>query len=1180
MRITFPPFLRSRLLTAGFALLGALSTGRAAPSTELPEEFYAALEFSVGRFVLVDKGTGQVRIGSVSGTNQVAFATPFRTYMPEVSGITTGLQGPGSEQVAISSTTKNRVVFAPLGGGASINYFPQHPGPSGLALVRETNFSPDRLLLDSRWGPGGAPTLEMTEDANLGTPNFIDDASNLASMESLQPLYEAPNLRREAVIVWDTEGATPRLLTLFDTAGFVGGTFAQDLPPGTRLASNVRDVANRLMVVGYVPGSPSLTLVTIDTVPTPWDADNSGNPYPVDAAPFPVREVSAVSGLGGGAPQGILITSEDGSQTALARIINGGTQLDIVQIFESNLAEGITGAVMIPGRGIMIFEGPAGRSTDYYFHSWTGAAFELQDKGTLPSLLPPQVEFATILWYDAEPLVDPDANLLRLDVEPDWSNGTGPLPAALTRETFAGTMEGLDNPVPIGLAPPSGATHVITNQLLPECSLSVLQPNSTILDPPLSVLPVSGNYDDPVLIEADTADTIYDIFYRENRAGVPWRQFDFSFGVGYPSTWLFYAKHKVTGVTGPILIRTYTFDPAAYPFFDSDNDGVPDFVEQWALLDPNGGADSDNDLQSDMEELLDGNDPNDVNDFEPDATRSPPFIGQGFLLIAAATDTTTGRASPGEQIEVRNMSSAVLDYAPVEPLTSPVALAGELGAPLTVNTPVSFRHLAILNSPKYFDLGDTPTPPRDGREVYRALEIPVIPLPVINPVLSGTDLDADAADWIAAAQAAYAAYEPVDTITEITPLDTAVAVVVEAALYDALLALDPALQTSLGVPQDIPADPGPPVVPFKPGFELFTLFGDRDGDAERTDLSEAMLAALEADGLSFVNLLTQVESSIASAVNLQALVTALYDWHVVHSDPDDELNYMPALPLPLDVLRGLVRGEDLPFEENPDPPGPPNWDYRPAALQPLVDSAKIELATALAELANAYRPVETWTIEVGPPTIPGQTYGFTNTGTLNPVALLDEFGEFVLLEQGLGLSFGAQYSVIGYTDVTGPAGHDAIEAIAVTVLSIPLASDNDLNGNLLDDKWEEFFFGAVGVVDAFDTHPTSGLTYLAYHLSGADPRDDSTDEPSFDAPLPSIEIVILPNTNYGIQFAFPEEYFDAVDWGAEESADLITFNPIPGASVQALGGGLYVIDVGALLSGNMTQFFRLTMTLK
>jgi hypothetical protein len=846
-----------------------------------------------------------------------------------------------------------------------------------------------------------------------------------------------------------------------------------------------------------------------------------------------------------------------------------GNALILEQSFSASPGQQIRGLLPVPGRGLLLLEGSGLDPTKTFkFYAWSGASWVLRDQGGLPSLLPPQLEFATIFWFSGEPLVDLTSSLVQLENVPDWTNGTGPLPAMLTQETFVDSTTGLANPALVGLGAPSGATWVMTNQYQDTISVSTLGTNSALITPSLQVTPATGAYLNPVEVTATFDSSINDVFYRSSDTPSAWLPYTQPFTIGYSSSWQFYAQDKMTGALGPIVERTYTFSLGDLVGFDSDGDGVPNFVEQARNLNANGGADSDGDGRSDLEELLDGTLPDDDTSFTDAALRNPPYNGEGFLLIAEATDTTTGKASPGERIDVRSMASAFLATSSVEQLTTPLSLAGELGAPLDITTPISGREWVVLNSPAYFDLGLISPAPRDGREVYGVVNVPDIAPPVIAPVLTGTDLEADAAAWIAAAQAAYLAYEPVSTITEVTPRDTAVAVLAEAALYDALGLLDPGVQAGLGVPGTAPE---------------FTLFGDRD--PARTPLSTEMIEALLGSGLSFAKLLELLENEVGSAPNLLALVDALYAWHITHSlsAPVEPVPaaYMPGLPFPLDVLRLVARGGDLPYEVDSDPPGMPNWDYRPAASSATVNGAKAEMAAILAQLPAAFRPTAVWSVEVGAPTINGQSYGFKNVGNMNDVALLDENGGFLNLDQGLGLPTGTVLSVTGYTDVLGPPAHDPIEVIALTVLSIPVPSNSDANANLLDDDWERFFFGALGVVGPFDPHPVTGISYLQYMLSGADPRSD--DDPGgvpLDLGLPPISFVELPNTNFAMQFPFPDLYFDSFEWSVQDADGSFLFNPLATGAPVKVGPNLYQIDLGALASSFEARFFRLGMALK
>lgn len=1157
--------LHARIAAMLWLLLGTLLV--AAPSTHIGEEWFLPLEVSPGSFALINQASGQVRVAEVSIGNKVSFLSPLRSDLADISGVAAGFEAGGFDQILLSSKSSNRMTFVRADNGGLSQFYAKQPGPDAPALVRINNVSPAHVMFSSAYATGGE-ILELNRDPNISGGTFIDDTPAFSGFHSMQPLFIDPFGHRQAVCVWEIAGSI-RFLTVYVDGASLDGLSSDSLPPASILASNVYGDDGRLMVVAYVRGNVGLSLVSIDTGALLWGALA---PFPTDNAPFPVGSVTATDLPG--TPRGILITSEDGSQAAHAEITNLGTKLSILKSFTPTAGHSIHGLLPVPGRGIILLEGPVGDAVNRFrFFAWDGADWALKDSGALPSLLPPAVDFATIFWYSGEPMVDLSATLLQLDIQPDWTNGTGSLPGPLTKETYVNSSTGLANPVPVSSSAPAGATWVITNQYLESVSVTSLSDNGALITPSLKVAPATGSYIDPLEIVATFDNGMLDVFYRKaSPAGSAWIPYTNPFTIGYTSSWQFYAKDNVSGATGPITERTYTFSSADLLGFDSDGDGVPDFVEQSRNLNAAGGPDSDGDGRSDLEELLDGTNPKDDSDFTPAALRNPPFNGEGFFIIAEPTDISSGKAAPGERVDVSSMASAFLASANAEVLTNPPPLVGQVGAPLSITTPVSDREWAVLSSPLYFNLGAVIPHPRDGREVYRLLQIPNIPLPVIAPILTGSDLQADAAAWVTAAQSAYASYDPVSAISLISPLDTAIAVLGEAALYDALGTLDGGVKLALGVPSTA---------------EDFTLFGNRDGESERLPCSQQMIAALLGDGLSFANLLSMLEAEAAAAPNLILLVDALYSHHLAHSlsAPADPVppSYMPGLPMPLDVLRLLVRGGNLPYEVDSDPPGAPHWDYRPAAAQGLVDAAKGELAAILAQVPNAYRPTAVWTIVVGSPSINGQSYGFINTANMNQVALLNSDGSYLNLDQGLGMALGTQISITGYTDVGGPTAHDAIEVIALSVLSMPVPTDIDSDANLLDDDWEKFFFGDLGVVAPFDLHPISGYTYLQYMLSGADPRADSGDAPD-EAPLnlapPVVTLITLPNTNLGLEFPFPNLYFGNFDWGAQESGADLNFSDLATSPPVQVAPDLYQLDLGPNADDEALHFFRLTMGLK
>jgi len=1150
--------------------LGGLA--HSAPSTILETEIQLPLEGITG-FALIDQPTGQMRIVSVDGTNTATTAPPVLSGLPDVTGATSGFNAGGDESIVLASTTANRLALVNMASGNASPLFTPEQGPTHPAYLRRNGAAPQDLHIAHSLTTGG-DTLTLYRDPT-GAHTMLDDITGFDPIPSLQSFFDTPVGARYAIGVANNGASTRLFSTFVDVSNNIDGGFADMVPEDTLIASNVRRSDALLMAVGYVRGSKDLSLIPISAPPTL-------DPAVAVNVPFPVGSVAPARG----GIDGFLVTALDGSEASHYRI-TAANVLSLVQSFTPSGGNPIHGLVPVPGRGIMLLTGkPNLPSSDFEFHIWDGGGWGIKDSGQLPPLAPVvPLSFATLFWFSSEPLVNTDALLIDMVANPDWTSKSdpNPIPAKIFTETYGGTGAGLDNPVSTLPSPPPGANHLVTNQFIDSISLSALDDVLALTLPSLSVSPPSGSYTSTVSVTAFYDEDSTEVFYREDEFGAPWLPYTEILSISYAATLQFYARDIGSGTPGPIITRTYSFAPGDLGTFDSDGDGVPDFVEVENDLDPDGGADTDKDGVTDLDELIDGSDPNDPTDTP--AMPISPFTGEGFRILAQANNTTTGEGSnglpedptlpatltDGEPIDLHGVTSNLLGSASVIELTDPASLAGELAADLNIGTPVAEGEWLILNSPQFFDL-DGPAPEtRGGREIYKVIQRPIQIPPTIAPVLSGVDQSADAAVWIAAADAAYTGYEQVSTITDLNPIDTAHAVVCEAAIYDALLALSLVDPVSLGVPQDIAADPGPPALDAIPGYRQFTLFGNRDGDSDRTSLSDPMREALIAEGLSFENLYVALELAISGSPSLTTLTNALYNYHVAHSEPTaPEADVIPLLPLPLDVLRELARGGDLPA------------DYVGVVTAATVNVAKTELTNALATLNTAYRPTDTWTIEVTAPVVTGEDYAYINLDSTNPVAFYKPNGLPMKIEQGLGLAIGMRYSVTGYTDVTGPPGHDAMEPTNLTVMFVPSASDNDGDGNLLDDEWEEFFFGATGVKSPFDTHPVNGYTYLQLFLIGHDPRDECTElptEPMIDLAPNDIELIRLPSENLAIKFTFPDAFISHFTFTAAQTETLTGFAPFATGALANPSTNTYHLDLGPSASLPVQNFFQLLMSL-
>ena len=147
-------------------------------------------------------------------------------------------------------------------------------------------------------------------------------------------------------------------------------------------------------------------------------------------------------------------------------------------------------------------------------------------------------------------------------------------------------------------------------------------------------------------------------------------------------------------------------------------------------------------------------------------------------------------------------------------------------------------------------------------------------------------------------------------------------------------------------------------------------------------------------------------------------------------------------------------------------------------------------------------------------------------------------------------------------------------------MALIVAGDSDTNSNLLDDDWERFFFGDLGVVGPYDSHPVNGYTYLQLFLLGADPRLDTVpSEPMLNV-LPYPEVSMGMSANLCLQFDFPDHYFDEFEWEVWSSPDMQNFSLVAPTTISDLGGGSYKFDLGPAAPFAPRSFFKIVYSLK
>lgn len=1167
--------LAGTFLAAAGSLLGA-------PATELPQEWFVPLESTTG-FALVDSGTGQVRFQTVSSGNVLAQLGPVETHLPTVSGLSSGYFSSGVENIIISSESANGISFAPRNGTPPIAVQGSEAGPVTTVPIALSG-DPSGVLIHSRYA-GSGHGLEYIATPTA-TPVLGERLDGLADFAMVQPLREPGTTIRRAVGLYSL-GPTPTLYNLFRFgSNSINGTAIGNMASGSRLATEVLGSDGRTCTLGYVPGTSTVQIAT-----HPFSGFAQGI-VTAPALSFPIGSISQVSAGIPNAPDGVLITSQSGSTAVYARVLTGSS-LSIQATFTPTAGQVLNGLVPVPGRGFIALQGSASNreTTGWRLFRNSGSGWAQVNSGALSPWLAPATDFATLFWFNSTPLVDPMARLLKLETRPDWTNGAGSLPTSLTAETFISSAAGLDNPSAFSPTAPAGANYVMANQYLPSVSISALADNRALLSPSVALSPASGTYTDAVTVSALYDDGALSLYYRE--ADDPdWNLYQDPLTIGYPTELLFYARENVSGKAGPILSRSYNFSVPLNEI-DSDGDSIPDYVEEHYGLDPAAGADSDLDFHSDLEEILAGTDPRDPTDRVPPGTRNPPYLGEGFYLYAQAFNQTTGSASPfnnagtpadptddfpGERIESHDLRAKSLASGNVQTLTTG-GLSGQNAARLDITHPVAEREWIILSSPLFFNLGTALNGPRNGRETYRVLQRPTFPEVAVVTTPSGNNRSADVVAWVAAATSAHGSFSPVAAVTRIDPEDNAIAVMAEQAIHSSLLGLAsellPGEYAALGIPADV-AD--------------FTLFAARSFDSGKVPLSEEMITALFATGCDFSAMLSLLDTGGRASADILNLSNQIYGRHAAVSAS------RPNMALPLDALRSVLRTGTI-----TDPGAVVALTYHPMddtvltsttrpnpynTISPtLISNARAAMLSLLSGIAATKRPVETWTVEIEAATTLGHSYDYRRSDSGNNLAwFVDSFGERFILEQGLGLNLGASFTVRGYTDVDPVAGFDTMEIISIEMVVNPIATDSDTNANLLDDEWERFFFGNLGIHSPFDLHPTSGHSYLQYHVSGADPRAGDLTDPVVNLTPLNPSITWLPTQSaYEISWEFPDAYIGAFDFTLNASTDLGDSDPFAGpvevTPVYMLSMGHYAMRVSGPESSLSKNFFQVEMSL-
>ncbi len=1110
----------SRISVLGFvsSLVSALCLAAFSASAlvyETPTEFQAGGDFDGdGRadVLLLDKATGGYRIGYQTASGVVTWATTRAAGIQNVTGIGVGrLTATNRDAFICTAPEANRFNLIDAPGADSVvlpvAVYIGSIGPNMAGVIDiggGGNNAYDDLFGASIWNSGTPNRLTMLRNTNGTSFGILLDVGAVSRIERANRVsLKVGTTNRLGVI---SRGATDTFRAYDLSSGSIVQTFAQELPAGSEYIVERFNPTNLLsQFLSYRPGTRQLVVRQVLEL-----SPGSFSLGPAAAYTLGQRIQGVYVILGGSNPR--LLVIYDGGYNAEVFDFDGFRRFVPVQQFTAAPREAFTGAAMLGNGHFQLFSGDPGTrvSTRYQTWNFNGTTYTAGQGDQLPYIGRLSAP-GNVLLFRYEPFVTNNPHLVRVLNAGDWTSQfryTGAPPVVtVTAERFAGLTNGLRNPTitALGLNPPL-ANFGLVNQFTNIISVFSLRAPAGDEVSEVRIAPNPGRYANAIEMTLTTTDPTHQAYYRLGSAA--WQLYSAPVRLFTNVTVQFYAKPPTGLAKSAIQSATYSFaqPPSA---LDSDDDGVPDFVELGKGLDPNGGSDSDGDGYSDLEELIRMTDP-----LSPVSapTNSPriefktafnravtprPYDGPANVTTYAATDT------PMRVYAVQGslLSAGAVTNLSISGVTNPACL-------LTNIIVAPEDRLLVEATELHYDILTANADKRLGRELVGLLSAPRF-VPVQIPYsFGGGNLATEANAWIAAASNAWSSLTREVSKGDLTVHDTLAAALVEHKLGQILVSRGQTWGTNI------------------------TLFPFRASDAGRSNVTRSVLLWLEKEttnGLPgwrmhsvYSTISNLVETSTdGNIVNLRAVALEIFDICSTYNNSNPA-----AFVPPLDELRYFLT--HCTYDSN---------YLARSTFSNIFASACTGAATVIGAVQP--RPV-TNLIVVATASAPGQPAdGFHTYGGSTVVLLYKDDGASYDLPDSFGVVPGSLLLVRGYTDLTNPPGCLALEVISVSLTSVPVASDSDRDGNLLVDTWEQLFFGSG--TDPFGDWDHDGYQNLQEMFDGSDPRDlfGVPLQPQARFELPRVEL-IRDGAQIRLRFGWPSAYISRFVFGVKGSPNLNT----------------------------------------
>jgi len=601
--------------------------------------------------VMLDRATGQYRIAFGEADGSFFWSQVRTTGVTTVSAMAVGrLLSTAADALAVTSPELNGIAVLAADSrnqaGIPEKIAIDAIGPNTLLAIDiggSGNTTHDDLLVASLWNdlPDHARINMIRADGTFSDHGFANhDTVERAERHALKidsaPLalmMERGN-SEDTLLVYDTSAGFPLPAPMLRISA---------LAAGSEYALGYFDSNGMAQILVWLPGDNRLTAY-------PLSEPSPGQFVAGPATVFVLDQVidALVVIPGNSAADKLLVQHE--SRFASIYDFDGSIAPVSLQSFSPNEGNVFTAMVSLTDGRLVLMSGTesSALSSQALVYRNSGTGYDLDASHTWRPIFPGAAP-ASLLLFENEPFVNVDPGLVRAvnigqwSTAVDFSGGN----VSVTNETYVDPATGLANPTTtfMGSKLP-WENHALVSQYRTHIAVAGFNRAGGLIGLAASAAPASGTYTKVVEVSLVSSDPTASIYFRTNH-GDSWQLYQPPLYVFADTDIWFFARQGAHASTVEHL--SYRFSKAGGDL-DSDNDGVPDYVEIAHGLHPiQSGADSDGDGFSDLEELVLGSDPGNANSKPndwPNGASSRPSLEQqtafNIQITAKPLDGTTG----------------------------------------------------------------------------------------------------------------------------------------------------------------------------------------------------------------------------------------------------------------------------------------------------------------------------------------------------------------------------------------------------------------------------------------------------------------------------------------------------------------------------------------------------------